>query len=237
MKTADRKVIVITGAGKGIGLSCALLFAENGYDLAVISRTESDLTKLKAACKKLGSACLTFAGDASDKKTADIFYQKIDKKFGRIDILVNNAGLFRSDSFLDMSVSMFQSQWKINTLSTFIHSQESAKRMIVQKRGQIINIISVAAKRSFEGSSAYGSSKFAQDGLAKVMRDELKPYNIRVTNIYPGAAYTNSWSGSSVDPNRLMTADDVAKAVFSTVNLDKNVVIEELVLRPVLGDL
>ena len=237
MKTADKKVVVITGAGKGIGRACALLFAESGYNLAVISRTESDLKKLKSDCKKIGSECLTIAGDASDKKTAELFYKKIDQKFGRIDVLINNAGLFRSESFLEMSEKLFQSQWKTNTLSTFIHSQQTAKRMIRQKYGQIINIISVAAKRSFDGSAAYGSSKFAQDGLAKVMRDELKPHNIRVTNIYPGAAFTNSWAGSKVDENRLMAAADVANAVFSTVNLDKNVVIEELILRHVLGDL
>lgn len=237
MKTTGKKVVVITGAGKGIGKACAILFAKNGFDIAVISRTEADLKNLKSICRKLGSECLTMVGDASDKKVADVFYTMIDKKFGRIDVLINNAGLFKSDSFLEMSVSLFQSQWKTNTLSTFIHSQETAKRMVKQKSGQIINIISVAAKRSFEGSAAYGSSKFAQDGLAKVMRDELKPYNIRVTNIYPGAAFTNSWAGSNVEQNRLMTAEDVAIAVFSTVNLQNNVVIEELILRPVLGDL
>ncbi len=231
------KLAIITGAGKGIGRACVSQFINNGFSVAVFTRTESDLASIKKEAKKSAVDYLAFSGDASNKNDVQLFFEKIDRKFSQIDVLVNNAGVFLSDSFLEMSPNLFQSQWKTNTLSTFLMSQQTAKRMVEKKSGQIINVISVAAKRSFEGSAAYCSSKFAQDGLAKVMRDELKQFNIRVTNVYPGAAFTNSWSGSDVDPNRLMSADDVASAIFKTVILDKNCVIEELVLRPVLGDL
>jgi len=236
MKSSNR-LAIITGAGKGIGRACVSQFISNGFSVAVFTRSESDLVSIKKEAKKRGVECLAFSGDASNKNDVQSFFEKVDKKFSQIDVLVNNAGVFLSDSFLDMSFNLFQSQWKNNTLSTFLMSQQAAKRMIEKKSGQIINIVSVAAKRSFEGSSAYCSSKFAQDGLAKVMRDELKQFNIRITNVYPGAAFTNSWSGSDVDPNRLMSAEDVAAVIFNTVILDKNCVIEEIVLRPVLGDL
>lgn len=237
MKNSTKKVVVITGAGKGIGRSCALVFAKAGFRLALISRTETDLKKLQSECKKQGADPLIFTGDASDKKTVDRFFQAIDKKLGKVDVLINNAGLFRSESFITMSANMFQSQWKTNAFSTFLNSQEAAKRMIPNQSGQIINVVSVAAKQVFEENAAYASSKFAQDGLTKVMRQELKKFNIRVTNIYPGATYTNSLIDSENSPKDMMTADDVATAILNVVNLDSNIDYEELVLRPVGGDL
>lgn len=231
------KTVVVTGAGKGIGKNIVLAFLKSGWNVVAFSRTESDLIQLTEESRHLSGSFHTVTGDASNSADVLKLYTETIKQFGKADVLVNNAGVFKASSFLDMTEDFFTDQWKANTLSTFLVSRHFAGNMASRKSGQIINIISVAAKRSFAGSGGYCSSKFAQDGLAKVMREELKEHNIRVTNIYPGAAFTNSWSGSGVDENRLMSAHDVAETVFKIVNLEDNLVIEEVVLRPVKGDL
>lgn len=231
------KTVVITGAGKGIGREIALVFLRSGWNVVAFSRTESDLVQLTEESRHLKGSIHTVTGDASESTDVSRLFAETSKHFGQADVLINNAGVFKSASFLDMTEDFFTAQWKANTLSTFLVSKLFAKDMVSRKSGQIINIISVAAKRPFISSGGYCSSKFAQDGLTKVMREELKTHNVRVTNIYPGAAFTNSWLGSGVDEKRLMTVSDVAETVFKVVNLDDNLVIEEIVLRPVEGDL
>lgn len=230
-------VVIITGCGKGIGRACLSYFAHQQFSIAGITRSESDIRAIKKEFGSVADGWVLMVGDASDEKTIRSFFTLIDQKFSRIHVLINNAGVFQSASFLDTHADLFYHQWKTNTLSTLFASQEAAKRMIPHRAGQIITIISVAAKRAFLNGSAYGSSKSAQEGLARVMREELKIHNIRVTNIFPGAAFTNSWAGSDVTEERLMSAEDVAKTIYSVVNTDSNIVIEELILRPVLGDL
>lgn len=231
------KTVVVTGAGKGIGREVALVFLRAGWNVVAFSRTESDLALLVEESRQLKGSIHIVTGDASVSADISVLFSETSSHYGHADVLINNAGVFKSSPFLEMTEDFFTNQWKSNTLSTFLVSRVFAEEMVSRKSGQIINIISVAAKRPFLGSGGYCSSKFAQDGLAKVMREELKPYNVRVTNIYPGAAYTSSWMGSGVDENRLMTVSDVAETVFKVVNLDDNMVIEELVLRPVAGDL
>ncbi|MBN8705794.1 MAG: SDR family oxidoreductase [Bacteroidetes bacterium] len=231
------KTVVITGAGKGIGRELSLVFLNAGWNVVAFSRTESDLDSLVEESRQLKGSIHTIIGDATVSGDIKRLVSETTQHFGYADVLVNNAGVFKSIPFLEMTEDFFSDQSKANALSTFLVSQQFGLQMKTRKAGHIINIISVAAKRPFVGSVGYCSAKSAQDGLGKVMREELKPYNIRVTNVYPGAAFTNSWAGSGVDENRLMKASDVAETIFKVVNLDDNMVIEEIVLRPVAGDL
>jgi short-subunit dehydrogenase len=109
--------------------------------------------------------------------------------------------------------------------------------MMEAKRGHIFNICSIASLQAYPNGGAYSISKFALSGFSKNLREEMKPYGIKVTGVYPGAAYTDSWSGSGVDPKRIMEANDVAQMVYATAQLSAQACVEDIVLRPQLGDL
>ncbi len=237
MAGQSKKTVVITGAGKGIGRETALLFLKNGWNTVAFSRTAADLDLLAAETGKFKGSLLKVTGDASIASDVSRLFSECHKVFGHADVVINNAGVFKSIPFLEMTQAFFEDQWQANTLSTFLVSRKFAGDMVQRKSGQIINIISVAAKRPFEGSAGYCSAKSAQEGLARVMREELKPFNVRVTNLFPGAAFTTSWKGTGVEEARLMKASDVAGVIFNVVCLDENMTIEDVVLRPVAGDL
>jgi short-subunit dehydrogenase len=96
---------------------------------------------------------------------------------------------------------------------------------------------SIASLQAYANGASYSISKFALAGFSKNLREELKPHNIKVTAVYPGAVYTDSWSGSGVDPNRIMQSRDVAELIFTVSKLSPQACVEEIVLRPQLGDL
>jgi len=103
--------------------------------------------------------------------------------------------------------------------------------------GHVINMCSIASIQAYPAGGSYGISKFAMYGFSQNLREELKPTGIRVTSILPGATWTDSWSGSGVDPSRVMEANDIAEAVASTLRMSPGTVVEDIVLRPQLGDL
>jgi short-subunit dehydrogenase len=109
--------------------------------------------------------------------------------------------------------------------------------MIAKKQGHIFNICSIASLQAYSNGGSYSISKFALLGFSKNLREELKPLGIKVTAVLPGAVYTDSWSGSGIDPKRIMEADDVAKMVFAASQLSSQAVVEDIILRPQLGDL
>jgi NADP-dependent 3-hydroxy acid dehydrogenase YdfG len=104
-------------------------------------------------------------------------------------------------------------------------------------RGHIFNICSIASLKAYKNGGSYSISKFALSGFSKNLRDEMKPHGIKVTGVYPGAAYTDSWAAAGVDPKRLMEANDIADMVFAASQLSPQACVEEIILRPQLGDL
>jgi short-subunit dehydrogenase len=96
---------------------------------------------------------------------------------------------------------------------------------------------SIASIAAYDNGGSYSISKYAMLGFGKNLREELKPFNIKVTNVLPGAAYTDSWAGSGVDPLRIMEAQDIAKMIVAASDLSPQACVEEIILRPQLGDL
>jgi short-subunit dehydrogenase len=109
--------------------------------------------------------------------------------------------------------------------------------MMERKTGHIFNMCSIASLQAYKNGGAYSISKFALLGFSKNLREEMKPYGIKVTAVIPGAAYTDSWAGSGVDPRRIMTAGDVAAMIYAAAQLSPQACVEDIVLRPQLGDL
>lgn len=230
---------IITGASRGLGKAIAEAFAARGYDLILTSR---DPVALAAAAADLAArfpaiAIRSQAADLSDKQQARGFGQWVLDAGIVPGVLVNNAGQFIYGSMLEEAEGTLEHLMAVNLYSAYHLTRVLLPAMMARKAGHIFNISSIAALKAYPYGGAYSISKFALDGFSTNLREELKPHGVKVTTVYPGAAYTDSWAGSGVDPRRIMEAADIAKMVVAATGLSPQATVEEIVLRPQLGDL
>lgn len=230
--------IVITGASKGIGFAIAEIFAANGHDLYLTSKTPLALETAVATLRK------QFPSVKLEAMSADLSIQKEVTAFAnwclektQPHILINNAGYFVPGKLQDEADGQLQDQLNTNLFSAYHLTRALLPSMLAQKAGHIFNICSIASLHAYENGGAYSISKFALLGFSKNLRLELKDKGIKVTAVCPGAVYTNSWSGSGVDPKRIMESSDIAKMVYASSQLSPQAVVEDIVMRPQLGDL
>ena len=125
----------------------------------------------------------------------------------------------------------------VNLYSAYHLTRAFLPKMIAAKRGHIFNMCSIASLNAYKNGGSYSISKFALMGFSKNLREELKAHHIKVTAVYPGAVMTDSWSGFDNSDNRIMVADDVAKMILASSKLSPQAVVEDIILRPQLGDL
>jgi short-subunit dehydrogenase len=152
-------------------------------------------------------------------------------------VLVNNAGIFTQGSLLTDPDDHLENMMDINLFSAYHLTRALLPRMIPQGKGHIFNLCSIASQQAYPDSSSYTITKFAMLGFSKALRRELQDKGIKVTSVIPGATLTASWEGIETPPNRLMDASEVAKAVWSAWDMGPSAVVEEIVMRPQLGDL
>jgi short-subunit dehydrogenase len=229
---------VITGASKGIGLAIAKIFASNGHDLFLTSKTEQDLNKTVAQLQATypNVKIEAKAADLSDKLGVDAFSKWCLQKTAP-NILVNNAGYFMPGKIQDEAEGQLATQLNTNLFSAYHLTRALLPSMLANKEGHIFNICSIASLAAYENGGSYSISKFALLGFSKNLRLELKDKGIKVTAVCPGAVYTNSWAGSGVDTKRIMEAEDIAKMIYAATQLSPQAVVEDIVMRPLLGDL
>jgi short-subunit dehydrogenase len=233
------KNIIVTGASKGIGRAIVLKFAAEGFAIAVCSRKESDLKALEGEVLALVPSLphIFMPCDVSDKAQLKAFGDKINHEWKSVEILVNNAGVFLPGQVLSEAEGVLEKLIDTNLYSAYHMSRYIAPLMIAAKRGHIFNMCSVASLQAYPNGGSYSISKFALLGLSKALREELKPHSVKVTSLMPGATLTDSWAGVDIPEARFMKAEDIAQLIFDVYNLSANTVIEEVVLRPVLGDI
>lgn len=230
---------VITGGTKGIGLAIAEKMAENKVNLVVCSRNIPDLEAMKKSFgeKYTGVALVTCRADMSKKEDVKSFAKIILENCGSPDILVNNAGIFLGGSLADEPEDNLSLMLETNLYSAYYLTRELLPSMASQKKGHIINMCSIASLIAYPNSGSYTISKFALLGFSKVLREELKDTGIKVTAVMPGATWSDSWKGTTLPRERFMEASDVADSVWNIISLGPNCVVEEIILRPQLGDL
>lgn len=187
----ENKVCIITGAGKGIGKDTAILFAQLGCKLALISKTKEDLVNLSNELKMDASELYWMEGDVSLENTVKEFVSNVYEKFGRIDILVNNAGMRFRKEFLKIDYEEWQKVMNVNAGSTFLFCREVGKYMVKQKYGKIINMASIIGTLGLPELVGYGSSKGAIISLTKSLALEWAQYNINVNVVAPGFCKTS----------------------------------------------
>ena len=241
MKSAVKSgpVVLITGASQGIGAAIAKVFAAelSGARLALVARSEKNLGAVARACIKLKANVEIFPCDVSEEASVAKMARTVNKHFGHVDVLINNAGKFFGASFLETKLVDFDAQIAANLRSVFIVSQAFVPGMVKRGRGDVFNMSSIAGRQAYPNGTAYCAAKYGVTGLSAVMRAELKDKGVRVCCIHPGATWTPSWSKSGVKRKRIMPAEDVARAILEVYRLGRNTVVEEIVLRPQLGDI
>ncbi|WP_236975908.1 SDR family oxidoreductase [Membranihabitans maritimus] len=231
--------IIITGATKGIGKAVANIFAFSEHSLALCARNLDDLVKQKSQILETTECKNVFIKpvDVSKKNEVQEFAADVLAEWGAVDLLVNNAGVFIPGEIYREEDGVLEKTIETNVYSAYHLSRAIIPSMIEQKCGHIINISSVAGLKAYPNGGAYSISKFAMLGLGKCLREELKEFGIRVTNVMPGATWSNSWAGVDLPKDRLMEPEDIARIVKVATDLQGKAVLEDVVIRPILGDL
>ncbi len=230
--------IVITGAARGIGKAIAKKFATEGHTLFLCSRNVETLQATAAELKETyPSANIHYTpADLSDKIQTEEFANWC-LQIATPDILVNNAGGFTPGNILDEPDGSLENMINNNLYSAYYLTKFLASQMKVKGSGHIFNICSVAGLKAYNGGGSYSISKFAMNGFSQNLRHELKEHNIKVTAIFPGAVFTDSWAGFDNSTNRIMEPADIAEMIFACTKMSAAAVPEEIILRPQLGDL
>ena len=230
--------VVITGASQGIGYAIAAAFAKAGHTLLICSKTEQHLKKasLELQTNYPAATIHSYVADLSKLEACQTFGQWC-LSFGTPSILINNAGFFLPGNLMDEKEGVLESQMSANLYSAYHTTRALLPSMVKLGTGHIFNICSIASLQAYSQGGSYSISKFALDGFSKNLRAELKDKGIKVTSVYPGATYTNSWAGSGVNPKRIMEVEDIAKMIYAAAHLSPQAVVEDIVMRPQLGDL
>mgnify|MGYP000967013177 CR=1 FL=1 len=230
--------VVITGASKGLGKAIAEKFAAAGNHLFICSRNEVQLYNAMQYLQTQFPQCSIKAkpADLSMKQEA-IDFGNWCLSYAVPDIIVNNAGLFLPGSVYNEPDGAIESMIETNLYSAYHLTRTVLPKMMERKSGHIFNMCSIASLHAYRDGGSYSISKFAMLGFSKNLREEMKHHHIKVTAVMPGAAYTDSWSGSGVSPERIMEANDVAAMVYASSLLSPQACVEDIIIRPQLGDL
>ena len=225
--------IVITGASRGIGKAIAEKFLSENHTVLICSSNETKLAELKIQFPSI----ITFVCDVSKKNEVVAFADFVLQNFESIDVLINNAGIFLPGKVHDEEDGILEKTMQTNLYSAYYLTQKLVPSMIAKRNGYIFNMCSVASIKAYPNGGSYSVSKFALLGFSKCLREELKEYNIKVTSILPGATLTDSWSGTDLPESRFSKSEDIADLIYSITQLSAFSVVEDLVIRPQLGDI
>ncbi|HEX6611249.1 MAG TPA: SDR family NAD(P)-dependent oxidoreductase [Hyphomicrobiaceae bacterium] len=188
------QVVLVTGAGQGIGKACALAMAKAGADVATVDINGESVKETADAIIGLGRRSLALRADLGSVADIDRMIGETIAAFGRIDTLVNNAGVTRRADIMDLTEEDWDRTHRVNAKGVFFCLQRAARDMIPRRSGRIINIASIAGKGYAGTSNAiYAASKGAVISLTKTAAQQLGPYNINVNAVCPGIVRTAMW--------------------------------------------
>ncbi|EJX1332235.1 oxidoreductase [Vibrio parahaemolyticus] len=233
-----KKLVVITGASSGIGEAIARRFSEEGHPLLLVARRVERLEALNlpnTLCEKV---------DVTDQASLITAIEKAEAQFGPADVLVNNAGVMLLGQIDTQDAAEWKRMFDVNVLGLLNGMHSVLASMKARNSGTIINISSIAGKKTFPDHAAYCGTKFAVHAISENVREEVAASNVRVTTIAPGAVETELLSHTTsqdikdgydawkVDMGGVLAADDVARAVMFAYRQPQNVCIREIALAP-----
>lgn len=231
-----KKLIVITGASSGIGEAIAKRFSEAGYPLLLVARRVEKLKELglpNTLCEKV---------DVTDRKAFEAAIAKAEKEYGPVECLVNNAGVMLLGDVSTQNPDEWQKMFDVNVLALLNGMQAVLSPMKERQSGTIINVSSVAGRKTFPNHAAYCGTKFAVSAISENVREEVAEHNVRVVSICPGAVETEllghttsneikdgyeEWKDSM---GGALIADDIARAAVFVQEQPQNVCIREILI-------
>lgn len=236
MKLRDQ-VALVTGAGRGIGRAVALAFAREGARVTLAARTRTQLDAVAAEVRGSGGRALAVPADVTQESSVVELVARTLAEFGRIDILVTAAGAAAFGPVADSKLEEWELMMAVNLRGVYLTCRAALAPMIRQRRGTIINVVSVAAKQPIPGCAAYAASKHGVLGFTRVLAEELRPHGVRVGALCPGAVNTPLWDSipNPPDRTRMLTPEDVAEAAVLMASLPPRASLEDLTLLPAGG--
>ena len=226
-------VVLVTGASRGIGRAMVARFAREGCTVIACARGEAGLAELRADIAGIE----THACDMRDAAAVDALANTVLAQHGTVDLLVNNAGAYRPGQISNEDDDALLDMLQANLFGAYRLSKRLLPAMIERRRGMVLNVCSTASIAAYPNGGAYSIAKHALYGFSRNLREEMKPHGVRVVALLPGATLTDSWAGVPLPDARLMPADDVAEAAWMAWVMSARTVIEDIVMRPQLGDI
>lgn len=233
-----KNVVWITGASSGIGKALTLEFAKNNIFVIGTARRLDLLNKIKNELSEFGNNFETYQLDITNYSEIDQFHKKVLSNYS-VDCLINNAGITSFKKAIDDSIADIENILCVNLFGSIYAIKTILPDMLAKQSGTIINILSMVTQKVFTSSSAYTASKSGLMGYTKVLREEVRDKNIRIINVSPGATSTEIWSKEIRNKHNdsMMNSGDIARIVFKIYSEKSNMVVEDLILRPLKGDL
>lgn len=232
------KVVLVTGAGSGLGEATARAFAQAGAHVACVDVDGENAGRVGDELGRSGVRCLALACDVSDAGQVQQAVQQVIDQFGRLDVVVNNAAIDHTVGIDEMSVEQWDQVIGVNLRGPFLTAKAALPQMKKQKSGHIVNVASTAALRAWANAAAYHASKMGVVGLGRGLGVEGRPYNIRVTTVYPGGMNTHFFDRFEEqgipmpDAQNLIDPCRVAEAILFAVQMPEPAVVQELMVTP-----
>jgi 3-oxoacyl-[acyl-carrier protein] reductase len=225
----NRQVIVVTGAGRGIGRAVVGELAAAGARLVLVARTRADLAR---AAEEIGEDRATVvAGDVTDEATAAAAIARAQEWGGRLDAVVNNAGVGWQGMINEMPVDAWRRLMDVNLTGVFLFTRAALRVMLPQRQGHIINIASGAGRLGMARGAAYSASKFGVIGFTESVGLEVRDSGVKVSVVEPGSVQT-TFSESTARRDWALRPDDVARVVRAVLSTGPNVWIREAFVTP-----
>ena len=233
----DGKVAVVTGASKGIGKALAFAFARAGAKVVLAARTRETLEQVALELRESGAEAFAVPTDVTNAEAVKQLIQQTLDTYQHVDILINNAGIGHFGPVVDFDPDDWDTVLNSNLKAVYLCTKYALPSMLEKGGGQIINVLSIAAKVAFEASGAYCAAKAGALALTKVLASEVRQQNIRVTAVLPGSVHTPFWDNIPEHPDfeQMLTPEHVADTVISVCQQPLGMVTEEIVVMPPLG--
>ena len=227
------KVVLVTGASKGIGKNISITLAKEGAIAVLTSRNKELLLKTQKEIESLGGRALAMPADISKEEEISNLFDKINDRFGRLDILVNNAAIMITGKVADFSLEDYDKMMQTNLRGLFSCCQHALKFMLPQKSGYIINISSVAGFKGYSGQAAYTASKHGVIGITKSLAAEVYKDGIFVASILPGGVDTELlwYARPDLDRSVLISTQDIADTVMYMLHLSDTAWVDEIYIH------
>lgn len=222
------KTAFITGSGKGIGKATAIALAEEGVNIGMMARTESDLMTVAEDLKSRGVKASYATADVSDMEQVNQAVEKLTEELGPADILINNAGIGTFGPFLEIDPMDWKKMIDVNLMGMYYVTRAVLPQLIGKNGGDIINISSMSGVKGTEGSSAYSASKFGVLGMTESLSQEVRKHNIRVFALTPSLVITEFFGDGNKpekSEEKFMQAEDLAEYMVAQLKLNPRIFI------------